>query len=439
MTNHLLYEGPELEQLLERVRSAHGSEAAIVSANKVRRGGVAGFFAKEIFQVIVQPSPDDSDNLDELDGADLADLDQDSPVGRVTTHGDDEELWRLLTPTVSAPASPVAPVETFSEMLDRLVADHLMAATATASAEPGFTPLFAKPDSISIAAAVAPAADDARPAPTAWTPPQPPPPAAPRSLDQRTTAPSAIVTRRMPTPVDDEGTDGDVISLRPHRVRRSAAAVGGLEELLAQFENAWRDAGPLPTSGITVVVGEDDEARRAASTMAAAMGIDVDQVVVASPHDLNSLPTGAELAQVMSLLHRQGSASILVVELEPGIAGHAWARAVIDGVRPSRVDLATDAEIGFDQVRRTVIALGGVDAIDLLDVATSHSAEELLEMNIPIATLDGRPATPALWAATVLSRPGASVVGDEGLDRNESVGGILNRRSDERRSLGSTP
>ena len=48
------YEGPDLEQLLEQVRTELGAGTKIVSANKIRSGGVAGFFARERFEVIVE-------------------------------------------------------------------------------------------------------------------------------------------------------------------------------------------------------------------------------------------------------------------------------------------------------------------------------------------------------------------------------------------------
>ena len=415
MTSHLLYEGPELEPLLERVRTAHGADAVIVGADKVRRGGIAGFFAKEIFQVTVRAGVE----------APASEASDDVPIAA------ERELWKLVAP--SAPDSEEPPdTESFASMLDRLVGEHLAAEqhdehTAGHNGEPDARrPAADTPEQS--AEAVAPE----------WTPPPPPPPAPPvPTAPTAPTAPAAqqaITTRRLPSPstAGDEST-GSVIALRPRRVMRSAGSANGLDELLAQFENAWLDAGPLPSNGVTVVIGELEVARRAATAMAESLGITTDRVVVASPHPAPALPSPTELADVMSVLRSQGPAALLVVELEPGITGHEWARAVVSGVEPARVDLAVEASAGFDQVRRTVIAMGGVDAIDLLDVATSHCAEELLEMNIPIATLDGRTASPALWAATVLARPGARLV-----DVSEDLG-PTGRRSDEWQSLGSRP
>lgn len=47
------FSGPELSELLELVASEHGPTAAIAAVNKVRSGGVAGFFCREEFEVVV--------------------------------------------------------------------------------------------------------------------------------------------------------------------------------------------------------------------------------------------------------------------------------------------------------------------------------------------------------------------------------------------------
>ncbi len=50
----LLLEGPDLQTLLEQIRAKYGAEARILEAEKVRRGGVGGFFAHERFHIQVE-------------------------------------------------------------------------------------------------------------------------------------------------------------------------------------------------------------------------------------------------------------------------------------------------------------------------------------------------------------------------------------------------
>jgi len=53
LASQLRFEGGELEELLERVRNEVGPDARIVAANRIRQGGVAGFFARQGFEVVV--------------------------------------------------------------------------------------------------------------------------------------------------------------------------------------------------------------------------------------------------------------------------------------------------------------------------------------------------------------------------------------------------
>lgn len=49
------FSGPDLSDVLRRVRDELGEDAVIEQANKVRSGGVAGFFANEHFEVLAKP------------------------------------------------------------------------------------------------------------------------------------------------------------------------------------------------------------------------------------------------------------------------------------------------------------------------------------------------------------------------------------------------
>jgi flagellar biosynthesis GTPase FlhF len=48
-----LFEGPDIQKVLARIQSELGPSAQIISAEKVRRGGVGGFFSRETYQVVV--------------------------------------------------------------------------------------------------------------------------------------------------------------------------------------------------------------------------------------------------------------------------------------------------------------------------------------------------------------------------------------------------
>ena len=54
MTTRLVLDGPDLRALLAKVRSEHGARARIVSADRLRRGGLGGVFRKPWFELGVE-------------------------------------------------------------------------------------------------------------------------------------------------------------------------------------------------------------------------------------------------------------------------------------------------------------------------------------------------------------------------------------------------
>src|ERR1700759_3017030 len=57
---NLLLEGDDLEALLIRAHQEGGSSSRIVIAQKIRRGGFLGFFAREGFEVAVEIPADEA-------------------------------------------------------------------------------------------------------------------------------------------------------------------------------------------------------------------------------------------------------------------------------------------------------------------------------------------------------------------------------------------
>ena len=70
--DRLRFSGPELTELLDRVMAEHGETAAISAVNRVRSGGVAGFFCREEFEVVVDSVTAGADGADRADGTEGA-------------------------------------------------------------------------------------------------------------------------------------------------------------------------------------------------------------------------------------------------------------------------------------------------------------------------------------------------------------------------------
>ena len=65
MPTRVLLEGPAIEPLLAQVRDEYGSRVRIISADKVRSGGVGGFFAKQHYELSVEV-PDPTEDRTEM-------------------------------------------------------------------------------------------------------------------------------------------------------------------------------------------------------------------------------------------------------------------------------------------------------------------------------------------------------------------------------------
>ncbi|OLF06897.1 hypothetical protein BU204_36060 [Actinophytocola xanthii] len=170
----MLLEGPDLEALLDQVRTEHGSNARIVSADRLRKGGVGGFFSKQWFELGVElpdapepeptsPAPDSVEALLSLvDLVDLADARDDRGV--------------------STPTEPAAPAEGAGELSDQPVLPDLAdlprcTATVIPAPAPTFQDILASVDTPTGGAGEEPAAPVTVPAPSrpiaayaAWSP-----------------------------------------------------------------------------------------------------------------------------------------------------------------------------------------------------------------------------------------------------------------------------
>lgn len=134
MPNQQRFEGPDLEKLLEEVRTSVGEDAAIVEANRLRKGGVAGFFAKERYEVLV-------------------DVDEDSPLRPVpppvtapqrrggATASSVSARAQRSTDAAGAPTAAV-PFESLLELADSVSADERAESFGTAdrAGRPAVTP-----------------------------------------------------------------------------------------------------------------------------------------------------------------------------------------------------------------------------------------------------------------------------------------------------------
>lgn len=403
MPSQQRFEGPDLEGLLDEVRGRFGADVAIVEANKVRRGGVGGFFARELFEVVVEVD-DPIGATPASSGApasarprtllDLVDAVDDGPAPEVPT---DDGIATLLARVAEAraaarPAPATASVSTeghaFAAVLDRMVqATHEAdASVGSEDDEPfrSFADVAAAPAPMVAAPVSAPHAPAARPLRRPATAP-------PGSQ------PDAVVLQQLglPAPMLDDVPPG-------------LDRLGGLLLLAERFPRA----APLPSTGDTVIalVGDRAGMERAVAWVLEHLRLPPERLVLASRSDSGVFPAARRIAGHEQAASRRRSwrrttqPTVVVVDDPVGLRSGGWARHVLDALEPATVWAVVDAHRKPEDVGAWAARLGGVDAVALHGTAHTVSPAAVLATGVPVSLVDGHPATPARWAAVLDER-----------------------------------
>jgi hypothetical protein len=343
------FEGTSIEAVLEEASAQLGPGMRIVEANRLRRGGIGGFFAKERFEVaveVVEPTPEP--------------VPAPAPV---------VERRRVIPPGVD-------PVLALAEQASD---DEL--ASSLSTEQDAFAELLGR------------IAKDVQPEPIA------PAPRAPRVVEARQlpvpapTSASPLATLGLPVDVDLDGQD---------------PATGLLRAL-----SALPAAAPVPKAAgdVVAVVGERDAALTLARTLAAELGLGADEVVLASEHDDGAdLPLGCLLPSVPAVADERCSArwrrrpSIVVVDTPVRPGASTFGRRALEALEPTATWGAVTAAAKPEDVLAWSDSLGGLDAVAVDGLDDTSTPASILGTGIPVARLDGRPASPALWTALLMER-----------------------------------
>lgn len=339
------FEGSSLETVLEEARAAVGPGVRIVEANRLRKGGIGGFFSKERFEVAVE--------LGEP-AAPVAD----APV-RVRPTGVDAVLAMADEVSDGELASSLSTEQdAFAELLGRITRDVE-------------DPVVDDPFVIDVASAPLPAL--ASPAPSS------------RHLGlARLGLPTQIV------PVDDDPATG-----------------------LLKALGALPAAGPVPRAAgdVVVVVGDREPALALARSLAEELGLSRDEVVLAAEDDDgDDLAPGCLLPTVLAVAdercsarwRRRPSVIAVVTSVRPGAS--TFGRRALEALEPTTTWGAVAASSKPEDVLAWSDSLGGLDAVAVDRLDETSTPASILGTGIPVARLDGRPASPALWTALLLER-----------------------------------
>ncbi len=380
MNRQLRYEGSRLDEVLARIREDHGDDANIVAAEQVRAGGIAGFFAKEHYEVTVVPADPDATPEPEPEPEPAV------PTGSVPATA----APALSSLEQNEPEEPIGPVPgtRFADMLAELIEDDV---ERTDTLE-----LSSRPDLTSATPHGEPRPRGLRP-PATPTMPTTPAPAAPATAHDRPTELAPLARQAGPT-----------------ELAEMCGAPVSVGELIGMVTRRMRPAPSLPTDGVIAVVGARGDAVNAAVGLARAVGQLASDVLVAAPSEGSIAPEhmSATVRATIRQRERRGRTgpTLVVVVVEPGRSGHRWATSLLALLDASQTRLALAGWRPVERLGQTIEGLGGVDVVDVVDLESAEAPDRLLDLGVPVGTIDGEPSTVEAWVAVIASTDPTEVV-----------------------------
>lgn len=400
MPTRLLLEGADLAELMVHVRAEFGPTARIVRAERVRSGGIAGFFARERYELTIDvpdAAPSTAPGLPRRRGtstvvtaggidallaaADAADA---GPDGTLLAPAGPGGLPEARGPRVSTGE------EAFASVLEQMRAmtggvppeHHLEVGPARGAAVP---------------AAPAPA-----PAPGERTFEPLVPAAVP------TPAPAPAAETRAPAPATPSGPGVPRAALAELGVPADLLAATGegpveLSRLLA----AVPAAPPLPRDPGTVLVvaGPPEDATRVADLLALRTGAGT--VVAAGdaePAGGPRLATAAAAQRWRASGPDPDGVTVVALGVRPGRPREEAAAEVLAALAPDQAWGVVDARSKTRDCARWIATVGARRGLDALAVGGLFDTSEpgtVLGLGVPVAWIDGVPASRVAWAAAL--------------------------------------
>ena len=444
------FEGPTLEAALTKVRAELGPDARITGAEKVRSGGLGGFFAKERVEVTVQV-PD----APTVAAAPTAAAAPSAPVSteakRVSTPMSILDLADSISDVeqdVAAAAIPEPHVSTesasFASVLRRIAGEaDLAVAAQTAGDDSEREPSLL--DERLGAAPMADGADTATATGATFSGPNSKALAAFTALARRTPPAEAtadddvagshveITAEISEELIDDDAASMPVMSAPAIHVPSMALRVPSMalhrlglpgslmpmsddEDLYAALVDALArlpHVASLPSTRGTVmaIVGKHDEALAVARQLAVETRTDRREIVLCAPtHDgatatgLLHLTTADEAEEHRRSWRRRLRPTLVVVDAPISAAGQLWTNDVIGALEPHSVWGVADAGRKLEDVAVWVDEVGGIDALAVAGIDSTTTPAAILQLGLPVAMVDGELACPELWADILMDR-----------------------------------
>lgn len=353
------YEGTRPEEILARIVSEHGKDVTLSRPETRRKGGIFGFFAKEVQVVKVTERPgsrrvdpvarflDDTEDEVVLGGVDH------SPYHPSSSDADEERVGQHE----QAPT----PAMDFQQLLD--------SAAAAMGRHPQAMPLPSLE-----AVADAEEEPDRR-----WE--------AVRELLRSAGLPAGMIPAQPPPSGGSwiEAIFGPVPAPPP-----LPTVAGGLVAVVGPAEGGRAPARSL---------------RKAALPIASRIGCPDDEVAVVARGAVDRqvpegyFATSPDIAASFAPGWRRIHAGVVVVAGGGMGYDQEFARAALKALKPSTVIAVVSAGAKPEDVNRFVTDIGGADALMLMEADRTCSPAAVLSLGIPVAYIGPKDATASEWAA----------------------------------------
>lgn len=425
MPTRIVVEGPQLEPLLQQVADEYGGRATIVSANKVRSGGLGGFFAKQRFELSVEVA-DDEPVIEPAPQASLLDL-ADAREDRFEAHGPETPA----APTASTTPVPTAPVTTAPVTTAPTVAPvrsgHAVvtpvAIPALSSAVEPRTPAMAGAPARASMISTSGAAFAEVMAGLQG------------DLAKAAAHPAPLPTPARPTPANGRrayrGPDlpeqplvADLRALGfPTELAGRATGDDPYQAVLAALAELSPPAPPNRPGELLVVVGELATAVRTADAVARALRLDPAQILLAGPstagtniHPSRRITGATDAERRARKIERADTPYVVVVDAPIGVDG-PWAESILQALDPTATWATVDATRKPGDTATHLRTLGRVDALAVFHAEICADPGTVLALPAPVALLDGAPAGAHEWAALLSRRLSERRAAPAGTDR----------------------
>lgn len=344
--SQLVYEGPDLQQLVRRVLDDHGP-AQLRPPERKRKGGLFGFFQREVYVLTVDPEATGTSPSDPL-GAYVEGMDDVLDLGSSTL-----------------PKTPPSFDKVLAEVASTL-GEEPGAYRLSKPAEPVHQP------SIGIS----------------------------RETIAELLRASGLPRHLIPEEAELAGGEAGLVSAlaglpEPPPLPRCAGALVAV-------------VGPVPTATRTLAsLIEGAECVRPATRIVCQwLEVEAEPMVVCERPAKSATMCGrrahsASEAAALAPGWRRDRVGVVAVYGKALGADQQWTRSVLRAMLPSWTMGVVPATTKPEDIHRWVRDIGGVDALALTGVRATTTPASVLSLGIPVAMLDEQAATAAAWADVI--------------------------------------